>query len=50
MHHEKTQEKILCMTAWNLFPKKGFKKTLKENIQLWMLQRRKNYFPNTMRN
>ena len=30
--------------------KNGFWKTLKENIQLWMLKRRKNYFPNAMRN
>ena len=42
--------KNICMTAWNLLPKKGFQKTLKENIQLWMLERRKNYFPNPMRN
>ena len=29
--------------------KKGFWKTFKENIQLRMLERRKNYFPNAMR-
>ena len=46
----KQKKKNICMTAWNLLPKKGFWKTLKENIQLWMLKRRKNYFPNAMRN
>ena len=46
----KHRKKNICMTAWNLLPKKGFWKTLKENIQLWMLKRRKNYFPNAMRN
>ena len=29
--------------------KKGFWKTFKENIQLRMLERRKNYFPNAKR-
>ena len=49
-HIMRKHRKNICMTAWNLLPKKGFQKTLKENIQLWMLERRKNFFPNPMRN
>ena len=30
--------------------KKKFLEDIKENIQLWMLKRRKNYFPNPVRN
>ena len=30
--------------------KKRFLEGIKKNIQLWMLERRKNYFPNPMRN
>ena len=30
--------------------KKRFLEDIKENTQLWMLERRKNYFPDPMRN
>ena len=30
--------------------KKRFLEDIKENIHLWMLERKKNYFPDPMRN
>ena len=50
-HHEKTEAKKKHMyDSMEPVSKKRFLEDIKRNIQLWMLERRKDYFLNSMGN